>query len=217
MARAILEALGLWALVIVLSFLLTSMVAKTGKFRENSLILGGVTQICFATFSLALMRLLGSPEQYGLTLNLKHTIIATIISIPTALVLAVIAYKLAGGYEPSFLPKDLISRVLLALVLAPIGEEFLFRGLLEGRLLLPDSSSKIGLWIAIVLPAVLFSLVHIMPFSEAPRGYLTSVLASALVMGLLSGYFRAISGSLAPAVASHACFNLIGMLVEKLL
>ncbi len=94
----------------------------------------------------------------------------------------------------------------------------LFRGLLEGRLLSSlGAGSRATLWIAIVIPAALFSLVHVAPFSKAPRVYLASVMTGAFVLGLLAGLFRAVSGSLATAVVTHACFNLVGMLVEEIL
>ncbi|MDK2463374.1 MAG: CPBP family intramembrane metalloprotease [Candidatus Korarchaeota archaeon] len=72
-------------------------------------------------------------------------------------------------------------------------------------------------WIAVIIPAALFSLVHVAPLSKAPRVYLASVMTGAFVLGLLASLFRAVSGSLAPAVVTHACLNLVGMLVEEIL
>ena len=215
MLLAVLEAFGLWALVFAAGTAVTSAAAGALGLKSER-ILGAASQVSFIALSLVLARLTGSWGQLGLTLDLESSLRALAISAPAALVLAIPAARLSGGYEPPFLPEDLFSRVILALALAPMGEEVLFRGLLEGRLLwtLPASSEPC-LWIAVVVPAALFSLVHIVPFSEAPRGYLASVLVGAFVMGLLAGYFRAVSGSLAPAILTHSCFNLAGMLVER--
>ncbi len=215
MLGAVLEALGLWALVLAGSMALTSL-AASALGVEDDRVLGAVSQGSFIVLSLVLARLVGIWGQLGLTPDLGSSLRALVVSLPAALVVAIPAARLAQGYRPPFLPEDLPSRLAFALALAPVGEEIFFRGLLEGQLLSTlGAGSGAGLWIAIIIPAALFSLVHVAPFSKAPRGYLASVLVGAFVVGLLAGHFRAVSGSLAPAVVTHASFNLAGVIVEK--
>ncbi|AMQ18186.1 hypothetical protein A0127_02895 [Thermococcus peptonophilus] len=92
------------------------------------------------------------------------------------------------------------------LVLAPLGEETLHRGLIEGYLLHHTS-----FWVAIVFTAVIFGLVHILAFRDAPRGFRIFVVLNAFLIGLGAGYFRALSGSLIPAYSLHSAANLGGM------
>ena len=92
--------------------------------------------------------------------------------------------------------------VTIALILAPVGEEMLFRGVLETSLLVW------GIWIATVIPAILFALIHMAPFKGSSPKFMTVIISSAFVLGFLSGYFRAISGSLLPAYVVHMTFNL---------
>ncbi len=215
MLGAILEALGLWALALASGVVVTSALARLLGSEEDWK-LASASQLTFALVSLALASLAGGRSAMGLTIDLDSSLRSLAVSLPLAATLSIPAARFSRGYRPPFEPEDPIRGAILALALAPIGEELLFRGLLEGRLLSTLGSSPGVLWVAIAIPAVLFSLVHVAPFSGAPRGYLGSVLAAALVLGVLAGYFRAVSGSLAPAVVAHACFNLAGMAVDRL-
>ena len=70
-------------------------------------------------------------------------------------------------------------------------------------------------WIAILIPAILFTAIHIIPYSSAPFTILIYVLTGAFILGLLAGYFRAVSRSLIPAIITHAIFNFSGIIVWK--
>ena len=98
-----------------------------------------------------------------------------------------------------------------------IAEEWIFRGLIQTQAQralgsYPDtdtahSSAAIG---AGLITAILFGAVHL------AVGPVTA--AGALLLGLLAGEARRRSGSLLPAVAIHAVFNIIagGMLANVL-
>jgi membrane protease YdiL (CAAX protease family) len=135
----------------------------------------------------------------------EHVVSALIVSVVAALALMGLQLVTSIDYEPPFAPRSLCEIICIAGILAPLGEETLFRGLLEGYLLLHT-----GLWIAVVTSAILFSLIHIAPFKGAPRSYLAIILLTALIVGLIAGYYRAVSGSLAPAITTHSVFNIIG-------
>jgi tetratricopeptide (TPR) repeat protein len=86
--------------------------------------------------------------------------------------------------------------VFAVMVIAPLTEEILFRGLLFGAL-----EEKCGNW-TILWTALLFALFHLDPFYFVP---LTA-------LGLLLGWARQKSGSVWPAVLLHCLNNLISVI-----
>ncbi len=83
-------------------------------------------------------------------------------------------------------------------LVAPLTEELLFRGLL-----LPALAARYGTRIAIVLTGVLFGLFHL----DAQAAVYASV------MGILLGVVRVRAGSVLPAIALHAGFNALPVLL----
>ncbi len=81
---------------------------------------------------------------------------------------------------------------LVALLLAPIGEELLFRGTLYAGL-----RAEFGTKAAIAAQAIAFALFHLNPVH----------LVVAAVAGLALGWLREHSGRLWPCVLAHACHN----------
>jgi membrane protease YdiL (CAAX protease family) len=96
-------------------------------------------------------------------------------------------YDAAGG---GVLP--LILTILFLAVLTPLGEEFLFRGVLANALL------RYGPVIGVLGSSVVFALFH----------GINIVLPSALVVGIIAAEMMRRSGSIWPAVAVHAVNNL---------
>ncbi len=205
---AALTALAVWGIVLLVSSLATSLVAQFWKI-ENKFALGVTVQVLYALLSVMAASSTGNLDRMGLALDVPLSLIALAAAVAVGLPLAFVASKLGGDYRPAFISEDIRERLVLALVFAPLGEELLFRGLLEGMLL-----ASLNLWLAVVIPALLFSIIHVVPFSDSPKTFLSSLLISALLVGLLAGYLRAISDSLLPAIAVHAGFNLAGNLVD---
>jgi membrane protease YdiL (CAAX protease family) len=77
-------------------------------------------------------------------------------------------------------------------IATPIGEEFLFRGVVTNALL------RYGPFVGVVGSASIFALMH----------GLNMVLPAALVAGLVAGELFRRSGSVWPAVVVHIVFNL---------
>ncbi len=204
-------AIAAWGMIIIISSLIASLIAQLGNV-ESKFTLGLIIQGLYVILSLIAALMMGGLKGFGLSLNIPITLAALVIAVPIGIPPAYIASKLARDYKPPFIPENFRERAIIALIVAPLGEEFLFRGLLEGQLL-----KNMNLWLAIAIPALLFSIIHTIPFSDSPRGFLYTLLVTALIIGLLAGYLRAISGSLSPAIITHASFNLAGMLVDQLL
>lgn len=80
-------------------------------------------------------------------------------------------------------------------VLTPIAEELFFRGALMGWMML----RRFPRWTVILLPALLFAVMHLNPVGMLPIFFLA----------LLLGYLRWASGSLWPSVGLHICNNLL--------
>jgi uncharacterized protein len=86
-----------------------------------------------------------------------------------------------------------VSLVLLA-VLTPLGEEFVFRGVVTTALL------RYGPWIGVLGSALIFALMH----------GINPAFMTALIVGLVAGELRRRSDSLWPGVLVHVVNNLLG-------
>lgn len=95
--------------------------------------------------------------------------------------------------------------------MAPIAEELVFRGLLEGYLL-----ETAGFMVGILVPAILFTIMHIAPFKRAPKDFLSLILLSAFSLSIIVGTLRFISNSIIPAILTHMIFNVSGRIVSNM-
>lgn len=108
--------------------------------------------------------------------------------------------------------------ILFFWVAAPVQEEVIFRGLLQGTLqqgfpgFIPVARWRFS--VAAVVSAVAFALVHLALFTVgASSGTAVFAVVSALILGLLAGQLRWKSGSLVPCFVIHALFNITGSIV----
>jgi membrane protease YdiL (CAAX protease family) len=95
-------------------------------------------------------------------------------------------------------PWQTAALVIAALFVAPIGEEMLFRGLVQRSL---EHFREPA--IAIVLTAVLFALVHFNPWTAI----------QVMLLGLVFGYMTWKSGSILPSIIAHSLNNLASLLL----
>ncbi|MDR0907305.1 MAG: CPBP family intramembrane metalloprotease [Rikenellaceae bacterium] len=92
--------------------------------------------------------------------------------------------------------------ILTAVVLAPVCEEMLFRGLI-----LEYIKQKRGVAVAVVLSALIFGLVH------AP---ILPQMVNAFVLGIMLGYVYVLTGSLVSVIIVHAANNALSYLIMEL-
>lgn len=112
--------------------------------------------------------------------------------------------------KPLFLECTLVDMAVISL-LAGVGEEMLFRGLLQptladwiiGPLHEWDSTGQVAAWLAAVVVAVLFGLLHAVNLSYA-------VLAG--LIGLYLGGLLILTGNLAPAIIAHASYDFLALI-----
>ncbi|HEY5190093.1 MAG TPA: CPBP family intramembrane glutamic endopeptidase [Solirubrobacteraceae bacterium] len=146
-----------------------------------------------------------------------------------AAILAVVAYYgLTAIYASIFalkgadkLPSDLgvthstaalIAASAFVCVIAPVAEEFFFRGFIFGalrRLSLRVGGRDLGVWVAAVLTGILFGLAHT---GSASSQYLVPLGFLGFVLCLL----RWRTGSLYPCIAVHSANNALALGVNQL-
>ncbi len=193
----------LWFLIFITGGALGSLLGK-----KKEMLAGVVTQLVFIISSVAVFYFFGGLKLFGFCFNLYYSVVSFLATLLTAAPLTYITSKI-GKKEEVKTPLDVskmgfLEFVIVLLILAPLGEEMLFRGVLETSLL------AWGICIATLIPAILFALIHIMPFKGSSLKFMVFLLTSAFILGFLAGYFRAVSNSLLPAYIVHATFNLCG-------
>lgn len=101
-----------------------------------------------------------------------------------------------------------ISLILAAVVLAPVTEELIFRGVLLRAL------ANRGRIVVIVVTAALFSAIHILGLdTERLLASAAVVLPPIFLLGLLLAYITLRTGRLGPAIFLHSGWNLLAALV----
>lgn len=143
----------------------------------------------------------------GVALGMAGYFVATIVGGILARVIETVTNRPVEA--PEQISVDQPSAILLVMigisviVLAPIAEELLFRGVIFRGL---RNWAKPG--VAIVVSAVFFGIAHLIPL----------VIPPIFVLGLLLAWIVETRGSLVPSIAAHVTFNVIGftfLLFEK--
>ena len=101
--------------------------------------------------------------------------------------------SLQDDHASSILSGGIIVAVIYTVLVAPFCEELVFRGLITGAF-----SGSMPRILAIIIPAVLFSLIHL----PSPIA-----LFSTLLLGILLGFIRLRTKSLLPCILIHCLFN----------
>ena len=103
-----------------------------------------------------------------------------------------------------------IIRIFGAVILAPVAEELIFRGLILSKL-----SKKINMHLAIFLQAVLFVLLHNFTYENTLSSNIG--IAQSLIDATLFGYARFYTKSIYTPMAMHFTGNLIATLERFIL
>jgi len=94
-------------------------------------------------------------------------------------------------------PGELILALVIIAILPAIGEELVFRGLIQNELYRGTKNIHISIWFA----AVLFSAIHMQFYGFVPR----------LLLGALFGYLYYWSGNLVLAIIAHFVNNAVSV------
>jgi len=149
--------------------------------------------------------------------------IATITAMVVLVAMSVVMMKFGdpqGAQHPG-LTGSLLNQIISVWLLASFVEEFLFRGVLQGYLEpLNNFGIKLGnfyLSLPVVTCAILFSLMHHSLDAFMSGLMVKLIMINTLLLGLIAGYYREKTGSLIPAYLAHLMFNVVGMMVPRLM
>ncbi len=207
----------LWLVVFLSSAIAGTIIGS--RFSQNTgkeLIAGMVTQMMFLFLSLVTAHLVDIEDTIMYNINRKVLTIS-LYSFSALLAISVLmnyinAY-LVQGYDAIPVSSDTLRRnkalvLFLLIFLAPLGEETLFRGLTEGYLIVSREPTHV----VILIPALLFTLIHIQPLKRT-----RVLLAEVFLVGVLLSYLRTMTTSLIPAIIGHSAVNIGGLLVFSLI
>ena len=206
----ILVALGLFFTVIISASIITSLVARVKRFKRE-LFYGVIMQFSMLVVSLVLAHVvtgnigvIGGFYIPSLGLN---DIIVMVLVLGLVVILGLVTLKIVKEAKPPIELNSLWEFLLLALFVAPVCEEIVFRGLVEGYLIYVKTS----IYVAVALPAVLFAIIHVAPYRKSSKPHMVIVVTLALIIGVLAGYYRAVTGSILIAMIIHAVSNTPGI------
>lgn len=156
------------------------------------------------------------PPRDRIARDLVYGAIGGVILVPAlGLVSSVIADVLrqAVGHQvhtpeqvaPGLSPLAGVLLVVLAVVVAPIGEELFFRGVLFRTV-----RDRHGFWPAALASAIPFGLVHYVP---APAVDAFVLQLSMMVTGLGLAWIYERRGTIVASMAAHMAFNVLGIVV----
>ncbi len=202
-----LQALGLMALVLVLQVVVAvAMELAAGELARHPLALGLGNLIAFGAVILLAVRWSGVGLRAACPLapvaGRVHALTALLI-LGTVILLSDVDNLTRSIFPPPEILAELfeellntgerpLSSFLLLVVIAPLTEEVLFRGLMLRGFLANYSKRR-----AILLSALLFALMHTNPWQFIPT----------FVAGVVLGWLLVETGSLLPCLLAHAVAN----------
>ena len=195
------------SVMLVVGFGLGSQIHRLGLDRSAyGLVMAGWSGLaCFAGFAAAWRLRRQSLATFGVQATSRRWLLVGMVVGVIAFVakgVAVLAFTALTGVEHS--PQgvyaaggsggivSLVTATFLIGIVVPLGEEFLFRGVMVTALL------RYGSIIAVVGSALVFALLH----------GISIIFPAALVQGLVAGEIYRRSGSIWPAVVVHMVYNL---------
>jgi len=141
-------------------------------------------------------------NELGLFLFHKSVLLRSIFALALLLILEevymrVLQVEVPESFLRFMLSEPIILGIITTLIVAPVLEEFIFRGFLFSQLKI-----RLGNWAAISLSSLAWSLMHFQ--------YEVKILAFLFVFGLFLGFFRWKYNSLFLVIILHAVNNLVG-------
>ncbi len=199
----LLTLLGVFIVATVLGSLLTGVLQKIGSVSVGfGAFLGYVIQFSLVIIFGLFQRKIRSPQgtrllKFGLA-KLDFVIIlwGTIMVLATGIVIE----PLLNLFPETYL--DRLGNIMAAggwmmftsIVIAPIMEEILFRGILQDALM-----RKYGVFVGILIASAVFGIVHIIP----------QQVVNAFMIGIVLGYIYYRTGALLPVILIHCINNAI--------
>ncbi len=211
----IVYAVFLWAIVFIPSSMLGLIIGSRIASRDKRVLsIGLTTQILFIVLSFPIAYLFKLNNTIIFTIDQNSLITSPIVFASLLIVSIIMNYtNKKCAVDVDLVPTQLFDEyraltILTLLIMAPLGEEILFRGLLEGYLIICNEPA----YITVIIPALLFTLVHLQPLKKQ-----AILLIEVLIMGILLSYLRITTDSLIPVIIGHSAMNTGGILVYSFL
>jgi len=113
----------------------------------------------------------------------------------------ILGIEMPMGFLEFMLSKPLILGLISVVIIAPIAEEFIFRGFLYSQL----SRTKIGPWGAVSLSSILWTIIHFQ--------YEVLILIVLFIFGIFLGYIRMAYNSLSLPIMLHGINNIFAFFI----
>lgn len=199
----LLTLLGVFIVATVLGSLLTGILQKIGSVSVGfGAFLGYVIQFSLVIIFGLFQRKIRSPKEIRLLKFGLAKLDFVIILWGTIMVLAtgVVIEPLLNLFPETYL--DRLGNIMAAggwmmftsIVIAPIMEEILFRGILQDALM-----RKYGVFVGILIASAVFGIVHLIP----------QQVVNAFMIGIVLGYIYYRTGALLPVILIHCINNAI--------
>lgn len=199
----LLTLLGVFIVATVLGSLLTGVLQKIGSVSVGfGAFLGYVIQFSLVIIFGLFQRKIRSPKETRLLKFGLAKLDFVIILWGTIMVLAtgVVIEPLLNLFPETYL--DRLGNIMAAggwmmftsIVIAPIMEEILFRGILQDALM-----RKYGVFVGILIASAVFGIVHLIP----------QQVVNAFMIGIVLGYIYYRTGALLPVILIHCINNAI--------
>ena len=184
-------ALTLWLIVFIPSSFIASLAYR---HKKNAGVAMQVTMLVLSLLLILFLRtLLLTPLSFSIILFGGIGFLYSFL---------INVFMKAQGLPEEVIPKEMYKKVVLFLLLAPLSEELLNRGLIEGYLLMYGNN----ITNAILFSAILFSLPHALAFKEKRK----TVVVISFILGILIGYAYYLTG-IVGAFLTHSCANMAGL------
>ncbi len=215
LSNAVLLLLFLVALQLAVTITARWLVSRIGIGLNNSIeiaIAGVANLVAFTTVIIYASRYIASDIKKVMLIN-GFNIFSLFPLIISVIGLSIIGSEIDNLIRHLFPPSELIEKtmrdittsgpagIFTLVIIAPLTEEFLFRGLF-----LHGFARNYGKRGAIIASALLFALIHLNPYQMIP----------AFLAGLFLGWITLNSGSIWPAIISHGLTNGLLLLVSWL-
>ena len=129
------------------------------------------------------------------------TIFLSLFIILEEIYMLALGLEMPEGFIAFMLSEPLILGIISVIIIAPVIEEFLFRGFLFSQL----SRTKLGGWGSVCLSSLLWTIIHFQ--------YEFLILLVLFIFGIFLGYIRMAYNSLALPIALHAVNNTFALLM----
>jgi len=161
----------------------------------------------------------GKISTYGLKgIRLKALVRPTVVGLSVGIIITGLGELLPmRGFE--FMEDfTLLQIILFVWIFASVSEELLTRGLLQG-FLRPLEKYRLMIFkfymsVPVLVAALFFGFMHLGLLTMGASGFTVFVIVlSAIILGVIAGYYREKTGSIVPAIVIHMLFNICGTLM----